>query len=79
MARDKRSEYEGGGVLPNTIFPKGPDALTSHDKLRLQSLTGQETVANAPVDPYHWQGKVEPEPLEEFDEEAALRDEGRYE
>jgi len=51
-----RSEYEGGGVMPNTVFPKGADALTASDKLRLQSITGQEEDSRAPVDPWFWQG-----------------------
>lgn len=53
---NERSEYDGGGVMPNTVYPKGSDALTASDKLRLQSLTGQEDDANAPVDPWFWQG-----------------------
>lgn len=53
---EERSEFEGGGVMPNTVFPKGPSALTPSDKLRLQSLTGQETDSRAPVDPWFWQG-----------------------
>ncbi len=53
---NERSEFEGGGVMPNTVFPKGPEALTPSDKLRLQSLTGQETDSRAPVDPWFWQG-----------------------
>lgn len=56
------SEYDGGGVMPNTVYPKGSDALTPSDKLRLQSITGQETDPNAPVDPYHWYGNVAPDP-----------------
>jgi hypothetical protein len=56
------SEYDGGGVMPNTVYPKGADALTAADKLRLQSITGQETDPNAPVDPYHWYGNVAPDP-----------------
>lgn len=51
-----RSEYEGGGVMPNTVFPTSPDTLTASDKLRLQSLTGQEDDSNAPIDPWFWQG-----------------------
>lgn len=51
-----RSEFEGGGVMPNTVFPKGSEALTPSDKLRLQSLTGQETDSRAPLDPWFWQG-----------------------
>lgn len=53
---NERSEYEGGGVMPNTVFPKGKDALTASDKLRLQSITGQEEDSRAPVDPWFWQG-----------------------
>jgi hypothetical protein len=59
---DPRSEFEGRGVLRNTVFPKGPDALNAHDKLRLQSITGQEDDALAEPDPYHWYGNVPPEP-----------------
>lgn len=57
----KRSEYDGGGVMPNTVFPKGSDALTASDKLRLQSITGQEKDSRAPVDPYFWQGGTAPD------------------
>jgi hypothetical protein len=53
---DERSEFEGGGVQRNTIFPKGADALTPADKLRLGYITGQETDPNAPPDPWFWQG-----------------------
>ena len=56
----EHSEYDGGGVMPNTVYPKGSDALTPSDKLRLQSITGQETDPQAPVDPYHWYGNVRP-------------------
>lgn len=62
---EDRSEYEGGGVMPNTVHPKGSDALTPSDKLRLQSLTGQEDDSRAPLDPYHWHGNVRPDPNEE--------------
>jgi hypothetical protein len=55
-----RSEFEGGGVMPNTVFPKGTEALTASDRLRLQSLTGQEEDSRAPVDPYFWQGGTRP-------------------
>ena len=76
---DSRSEYEGGGVMPNTVFPKGEDALTASDKLRLQSLTGQETDSRAPIDPYFWYGNVAPELLPEpLTEEVILSDPDRY-
>lgn len=53
---NERSEFEGGGVMPNTVFPKGSEALTPSDKLRLQSITGQEEDSRAPVNPWFWQG-----------------------
>jgi len=53
---DRRSEYEGGGLMPNTVFPKGADALTASDKLRLGYITGQEEDSRAKVDPGFWQG-----------------------
>lgn len=58
---DPRSEYEGRGTLDNTLFPKGAEALTASDKLRLQSITGQEDDPLAEPDPYHWQGNVPPD------------------
>lgn len=73
------SEYEGGGVMPNTVFPKGTDALTASDKLRLQSMTGQETDARTAVNPYHWYGNVAPEEVEPGLTEAQIFDQGdRY-
>ena len=57
------SEYEGGGTLDNLGFPKGSDALDAHDKLRLQSLTGQETNPKSSLDSYHWYGNVAPSEL----------------
>lgn len=56
MGVDNQTEYEGGGVMPNTVFPKIEEALTAADKLRLQSITGQETDSQARVDQYFWQG-----------------------
>lgn len=50
------SEYDGGGVLPNTIYPKGADALTASDKLRLLSITGQMEDPLASPDPGYWYG-----------------------
>lgn len=60
--KDDRSEFGGRGTLDNTLFPKGSEALTASDKLRLQSITGQEEDPLAPPDPYHWQGGVDKEP-----------------
>jgi len=62
MGVEDHSEYDGGGVMPNTVHPKGTDALTASDRLRLQSLTGQEEDSRAPVDPYHWYGGQRPDP-----------------
>lgn len=50
------SEYDGGGVMPNTVHPKGNDALTPSDKLRLMSITGQTEDSRAKVDPGFWYG-----------------------
>jgi hypothetical protein len=75
---DPRSEFEGGGVMRNTVFPKGTDALTASDKLRLQSITGQEEDSKAAPDPYFWQGGVKPEPVVVIDERELLRDPDRY-
>lgn len=72
---DSRSEYEGGGVQDNTIFPKDPEALNSNDKLRLQSLTGQEEDSRAPRDPYHWLGGTAPEEIEPGPTEQQILDE----
>lgn len=77
MGVEDHSEFEGGGVQRNTVFPKGPDALTSADKLRLQSITGQEEDPNAPPDPWHWTGgQYSPQELEqiEIDRRARERD-----
>jgi len=58
---DSSSEYEGGGLMPNTVFPKETDALTNADKFRLQSITGQEEDSRAPVNPYFWYGNDWPD------------------
>jgi hypothetical protein len=72
MAGQPVSEFGGGGVMPNTVFPKGREALTPADKLRLQSLTGQEVDSNAPVDPFHWMGGVEPPEPTPYPSDAEL-------
>lgn len=53
---DDRSEYDGGGVMPNTVYPKGNDALTPSDKLRLGYITGQEEDSRAKSDPGFFYG-----------------------
>lgn len=66
---DPRSEFGGKGVLKNTLFPKGDDALTPSDKLRLESITGQSESALADPDQYHWYGQLAPTDEEIFDSE----------
>lgn len=65
MGVDNRTEYEGGGVMPNTVHPKGNDALTASDQLRLDAITGQHDDSRAPVNQYHWYGNMRPNPLED--------------
>lgn len=48
---NERTEFQGGGVMPNGVFPKGNDALTPSDKLLLGYTTGQEEDSRAPLDP----------------------------
>lgn len=50
------SDYGGGGVMPNTVFPKGEEALTAGDKLRLGYITGHEDDSKSRPDPYQFQG-----------------------
>lgn len=69
---EDRSEFEGGGLMPNTIFPKGADALSNSDKLRLQSITGQEDDPNAAPNEFHWNGNVRPNPMDARLEAASL-------
>lgn len=62
--------------MPNTVFPKGTEALNAHDKLRLQSITGQETDSRAPVNLGHWYGNDdfdESEPLHTYEEQEAIQ------
>lgn len=71
---DPRSEYGGKGVLKNTLFPKGSDALTASDKLRLDSLTGQTIDPLAEPNLYHWLGNIDPGNLTSEEKQALLRD-----
>ena len=72
---DPRSEYEGRGVLKNTLFPKELDALTVAERLRLQSITGQDDDPLAEPDPYFWQGGVAPEGVTPGPTEKQILDE----
>lgn len=56
MGLADRSEYDGEGPMPNTVYPKGSEALTPADKLRLGYLTGQEEDSRASLDPGVWYG-----------------------
>lgn len=62
---EEPSEFDSFGVMPNTVYPKDQSALTPSDKLRLQSITGQDEDSKAPVNPYHWYGNGIPDPDEE--------------
>jgi hypothetical protein len=64
MAGVEQSEYGGAGPMPNGVFPKGNDALSASDKLRLLSTTGQTEDSHMPVDPGYWQGVVRFDPNE---------------
>jgi len=71
---DSRSEYEGRGPLKNTLFPKGADSLTNSDRLRLDSITGQDTDPLAEPDQYHWYGNNTPDSPQSLEAQAILRD-----
>lgn len=73
MGTESYSEYEGGGVMPNTVFPKGQEALTAKDKLRLQSITGQEIDPSVAPNPYHWYGGVTPDTIPEDTRDRDLK------
>lgn len=70
------SEYDGGGVMPSTVHPKPERALTNDERLRLQSLTGQETDTNAPLDPGFWHGNsfFDPNKVPKADENYARQE-----
>lgn len=82
-----RSEYGGGGVMPNTVYPKGTEALTASDKLRLLSITGQTEDSRAKPDPGFWLGNNYFDPNEKpvpdsqrilRERELARREQQRY-
>ena len=75
MGPETPSEFDGSGVMPNTVFPKGSEALTPADKLRLQSITGQEEDSRAPVDPWFWQGgQYSPNALDGVEQDRRARE-----
>lgn len=53
---DDHSEFNGGGVQPNTLFPKTIENMSIAERLRLQSITGQDEDPKALPDPAFWQG-----------------------
>lgn len=55
------SEYNGGGVQPNTLYPKDLQDLTIAERLRLQSITGQDEDPKALPDPAFWNGAQVPD------------------
>lgn len=76
------TEFGGGGVMPNGVYPKGNDALTPGDKLRLMSRTGQTEDSRAPVDPAFWYGATiedppKPDPQRLIRERENARQEAR--
>ncbi len=50
------SEFNGGGVQPNTLFPKELENMSIAERLRLQSITGQDNDPKALPDPAFWHG-----------------------
>lgn len=80
-----RTEYQGGGVMPNTIFPKGNDALTPSDKLRLGYITGVEDDSRSSVNPGQFYGnsyfdpneRRRPDPARVARERRVRREEGQ--
>lgn len=51
MARTKKlSEYDLGGTEETGIYPKGPDALSPGERMRLTYLTGVPDDPAAPID-----------------------------
>lgn len=69
---DDHTEFNGGGVMPNTVFPKSPEFLTNGEKLRLDAITGQHEDSHAPVNPYHWNGVDVPDPQAEISAQRRL-------
>lgn len=66
MAADyeDHSEFNGGGVQPNSLFPKTLENMSIAERLRLQSITGQDTDPKALPDPAFWRGAQVEDPLE---------------
>lgn len=79
---DGFTEFGGNGVMPNTVFPKGEDALKPGDKLRLQSITGQGVDSQAGVNLGHWYGNLdfdETKPAFTIKDQEALQKESAME
>lgn len=73
------SEYEGGGVMPNGIFPQLDGVeLSASDQLMLLSSTGQTTDSHAAVDPFYWSGNSVPEPIQKVRRPKRMKQRDRY-
>lgn len=55
----KPSEFGGGDSTPSGLQPKGVDALTSSEKLRMIYRTNQDVDTEAALDPQAFHGHVE--------------------
>lgn len=53
-----KTEFGGDSPSQSTVQPKGKDALTASEKLRLIYLTGQESDSSKPVDRRAWRGEL---------------------
>lgn len=54
----KPSEYGGQDSTPSGLQPKGTDALTSSEKLRLIYQTGQDVDTEASLDERAFDGQI---------------------
>lgn len=55
----KPSEFGGSDSTPSGLQPKGTDALTSSEKLRMIYRTGQEFDTEAELDEAAFRGQIE--------------------
>jgi hypothetical protein len=56
---EDHTEYNGGGVMRNSVFPKEPEALTNGERLRLGYTTGREDNAHSIPRPHQFYGNQE--------------------
>lgn len=55
----EHTEYNGGGVMRNSVFPKESEALTNGDRLRLGYTTGREDNSQSIPRPHQFYGNNE--------------------